>query len=132
MDPITELTQRVATLEGRMGSHTHQKFDGTQPYDTIFGIIYVGDVSATPAAGTIFPTGWTVGSDAGTGGFNITHNLNTTSYVVVANGTSNADTLCMVTTRNANNFVLVTTRADGGAAVKKDFSFILVIRKTAI
>lgn len=126
---IQELDQEVQALKELVYNHKHQTYDKTKPFNGVDGIIYIGDVSATPAAGAIFPSGWTVGSDAGTGGFNITHNLNTTNYVVVANGTTNADTLCMVTTRNANNFVLVTTRADGGAAVKKDFSFVLVIKK---
>lgn len=45
--------------------------------------IYSGYVVSGGTAGTPFPSGWTV-SNLGTGAYQITHNLGTTNYIVVA------------------------------------------------
>ena len=74
------------------------------------------------AAGTLFPSGWTV-THTSTGVYTITHNLNTTAYAVVITLVT-PGLIAAVTSRAANSFQ-VSTENLTPAAANGDFDFIL-------
>jgi len=64
---------------------------------------YGGYVNANGTAGTPMPSGWTT-AKTGTGAYTITHNLNTTSYVVVATAAGASFHVGAIYAINANTF----------------------------
>ena len=84
--------------------------------------IYCGDVTSAGAAGTVFPTGWTV-SNTGTGNYLITHNLGVVNYIILLTGSTARE--CNYTTVQANDVVIL-TRNSAGTLADGSFSFILI------
>ena len=64
---------------------------------------YGGKVASGGTAGTPFPSGWTV-SLPGTGRYLITHNLNTTNYVVAVTNVSAFSNVGAITNHGSNSF----------------------------
>lgn len=84
--------------------------------------VYSGAVNSDGTAGTPFPTGWT-SATPGTGNYTVTHNLSTTSYVVVAMGGTARE---VQATRNANTIDFL-TRNSAGTLADGSFTFILQV-----
>ena len=71
------------------------------------GSVFGGNVTSAGAAGTLFPSGWSV-AHTGTGFYTITHNLGTTSYAVVTSALDNASAISGIRSINTNTFVITT------------------------
>ena len=81
---------------------------------------YPGTVTSN-AAGTPFPTGWTV-VNGSTGEYTITHNLGTTDYSVSA--LSHSSLFCQLASKGANSFLLIWW-ASQSTTQDCDFDFVL-------
>lgn len=91
-----QINQGITTARSQAGfgtsvipQHRHNGNDSPKiRYSDLTGVpvakIYGGAVSDSGVALTPFPKGWSV-SRSSTGLYNVTHNLNTTNYVVIAN-----------------------------------------------
>lgn len=123
--------QRIIDLIKQYTSDTFQKRIGDTPTDALqlvnkkyvdgktgkFGTVSSG------AAGTPFPTGWSASKNS-TGNYTITHNLGTTSYVVVATPVGNDTIHAVILSTGSNSFVVVTAN-NAGSDADCDFMFIL-------
>ena len=99
--PGATVEERVKALEYKVSTHRHTGVDLTKPLGVASS--YGGYVTSAGAAGTPFPSGWTV-AHTGAGRYTVTHNLGTTSYAVVP--TALQALLCYIASRGANSFVL--------------------------
>lgn len=85
---------------------------------------YSGAVASGGTAGTPFPSGWSVAKNS-TGNYTVTHNLGTSSYVVVATIKSGGKQILNSDISN-NTFDILTYNASG-SAVDGAFGFILIV-----
>lgn len=82
-----------------------------------------------------FPTGWTVQRTpigASNGNYQITHNLNTTKYGVVATadntGLFGAGQVACVNTVTSTTFIIQTVRSDNGVNTDSPYFFVVIKR----
>lgn len=84
-----------------------------------------GLVISDGTKGTPFPTGWT-SSRSGTGTYVITHNLNTTNYIVTANSATTTTASIQIVTVASNSFTMTARAPLADNLVDTDISFHLV------
>lgn len=84
---------------------------------------YIG-VATSTGASTPFPTGWTWTKN-GAGDYTITHNLGTTSYIVVATSI-NDTTVVVIASQSTNSFNVTSWLSTTGNKIDDGFNFILI------
>lgn len=102
--------------------HIHNGTDSPLAYQPI--VTYVGSVTSTGGS-TLLPAGWTVDHSA-TGVYTITHNLNTSLYVVTGNANS-TKTVLIVTNLASNSFTVNLFETIFLALASTDFYFSLTV-----
>lgn len=86
---------------------------------------YGGLVNANGTAGALFPKGWSV-SKIGNGTYKITHNLNTTNYVIMTNPTFPGNLIEDSTNVYAQNANDCTIQISNTSAEDRAFYFLLL------
>lgn len=89
--------------------------------------VYSGSIidnGSTAAPGTPFPTGWSV-SRTSAGVIKVTHNLGTTSYVVIPTTTNGAESLADIDALATNTFTIGLYDPASGSRVDCNSAFIL-------
>jgi hypothetical protein len=89
------------------------------------GATYVGAFNSAGTTQTPFPTGWSL-NKTGTGTYEITHNLGTTSYTVTATPLG-AYNIVQVASRNSNTFELYAVDRATGSLANTGMNFILAL-----
>ena len=112
MPTLSQITAKINQFLANFQQHRHTGTDSPKvsyldltnvPAPTIPQTYYTGVVTSN-AAGTPFPTGWTV-VNGSTGEYTITHNLGTTDYTVSA--LAHASLFCQLASKGANSFLLI-------------------------
>lgn len=92
------------------------------PLPTVLG---VGFVNAAGTAGGVFPTGWTV-TNLSAGRYEITHNLNSTNYVVLLTPLAATTREFSVESQTLNTFITRFYTNAGSTLIDTDHSFIVL------
>ncbi len=118
-----EIELRIRNLETLAHNHRHTGLDNTKTLGGASGTTYGGTVTGAGAAGSTFPTGWSVAHN-GTGDYTVTHNLGTTAYVVVVSNFAGSAAYMILQSFDANSFRLLTYNVTPSVN-DTPFSFIL-------
>ena len=118
---IAALQNQVTALQQIVYMHKHLGSDFTQelPASTP---IYSGYVIAGGTAGTLFPSGWTVGLNTAT--YTVTHNLGLAEYYVGVTSLSTSFPVSRVT-KSTNSFSFLLTAFNGTNSIATDAVFIV-------
>lgn len=126
MNELQQLRQDLDALTRLVKTHTHIVSDQTQALPSQVNT-YAGKVDTT-ATSDVVPKGWTVTKSAGHV-YTVTHNLNNSSYSVVAKawGSNSVTYFVPFLAFHANTFTVEFDEATGSTAGATDWTFILTV-----
>lgn len=116
-------------VDNRFSSHIHNGTESprinanTDIIGSLGATVYFGSVALGGTANTPFPNGWSVGT-SGTGFYQITHNLLTTNFIVLATMIGVAGTIRVNTTSSTQFEIAITNTS--ASSVNSAFYFILI------